>query len=234
MTKSQFHLQMDTIISELDTLLSSVCSSHGLDHAKAVLYHVQMALKDTQVPIDLQQSIELAALLHDADDHKLFKTTNYENARHLMRNIPQIIVNQAIEMISLVSCSQNGDSTHENPYYLYPRYADRLEAIGKIGLLRCMTYCNTIQSPLYTENTPRYTTIEELRVTKQRYLAYKGKSESMVDHCYDKLLHLADFESDNSYFNEIKNERMAPIYKLVFLYGKKGFITKQDVLEICE
>ena len=223
-----------TIYEELDCLLKNVCSSHGLDHAKAVLNHVQLALaKDTSIDEELKFAIELAALLHDADDHKLFKTTDYENARTLMRNIPSSISEKAIEMIDLVSCSKNKDSKVNNEYYLFPRYADRLEAIGKIGVWRCYKYCTTINSPLYVSNTIRYRSADELKNTKSRFENYSGQSDSMIDHFYDKLLHLADFETDNSYFKEAKKDRMQPIIDTVLLYGKLGYITADQVIQIC-
>ena len=214
---------------ELKVLLDTVCSSHGFDHAKAVLDHVDKALATELIDDNLKICIRLAALLHDADDHKLFKTVDYQNARQLMRHYPTDISNSAINMIDLVSCSKNHDTIVDNEYYLYPRYADRLEAIGKIGIWRCYKYCSTIKSPLFTPSTKRYTTIEALKETKSRYLEYNGHSESMIDHFYDKLLHLADFTTTNQYFNQIKADRMQPIYDVVFEFGKTGVIDKETI-----
>jgi hypothetical protein len=45
------------------------------------------------------------------------------------------------EMISYVSASANGNRVPERaesePYLLWPRWCDRLEAIGPIGAVRC-------------------------------------------------------------------------------------------------
>lgn len=42
-------------------------------------------------------------------------------------------------MIELVSFSKNGNNIYkEDPIYFYiPRYADRIDAVGLIGLYRC-------------------------------------------------------------------------------------------------
>jgi hypothetical protein len=59
----------------------SICKSHGYEHALLVLSNCRKALAafsdnntEQTIPIEdnLRISCELAALLHDADDHKLF------------------------------------------------------------------------------------------------------------------------------------------------------------------
>ena len=51
------------------------------------------------------------------------------------------VIDEAVLMISYVSASGNGNSVPqeciERPYLLWPRFSDRLEAIGTIGMVRC-------------------------------------------------------------------------------------------------
>ena len=64
--------------------------------------------------------MELAALLHDADDKKYFpKNKRYENARSIMDKVLKkkadtfdiaLVKKEACEMISYVSASDNGNS----------------------------------------------------------------------------------------------------------------------------
>ena len=101
----------------------------------------------------------MAALLHDADDHKLFpKNTENENARRILKEAGAAseTIERSIEMINLVSFSRNGDSESKNLNLLYyfPRHADRLEATGLMGIVRCYQYANTIKNALYTSTTP--------------------------------------------------------------------------------
>ena len=78
---------------------------------------------------------------------------------------------------------------------LFPRYADRLEAIGLIGVERTLEYTLKKGQPLFLEETAKGKTVDELNeiATKERYDSYVSKSVSMFDHFYDKLLHLGNF-----------------------------------------
>jgi hypothetical protein len=63
-------------------------------------------------------------------------------------------------MINLVSASKNGNNIPIDAQYypelLWPRYADRVEAIGKIGIIRCYLYnMHKTNRPLFVESTPR-------------------------------------------------------------------------------
>ena len=64
---------------------------------------------------------------------------------------------------------------------LIPRYADRLEAIGPIGIKRCYLYTLSTKSPLFTPETLRPTSVESImEESRRRYPLYKGNSLSMV------------------------------------------------------
>ena len=117
-------------------------------------------LKDDQT-----LALRLAALLHDADDRKYFTQTNpdlkYENAVQIVKDVTDNIqvVDQVCEMISYVSASGNGNSVPqscvEKPYLLWPRWSDRLEAIGTIGMVRCYQYNTECGAPLSCDTTPK-------------------------------------------------------------------------------
>lgn len=115
-----------------------------------------------------------------------------------------LILFESLEMIGYVSASSNGNTVPEravaNPELLWARFSDRLEAIGTIGMVRCYQY-NTelkIPRPLSCEQTPRPKTVEEVwaNVIPARFDKYmeKKESDSMMDHYYDKLLHVAVFD----------------------------------------
>ena len=93
--------------------------------------------------------MRLAALLHDADDRKYFDQHS-TNANLIIEEsvfehtAKTQILSEALEMISYVSASSNGNQIPErainNPELLWVRYSDRLEAIGTIGMVRCYQY----------------------------------------------------------------------------------------------
>lgn len=239
---------MQTAIYELSTILNGkVDLSHGIQHAEKVLAHVEKALEfKSDLTADQQYAVRLAALLHDADDHKYFPdSVDYENARYVLRQIqvsPEITT-WVIAMIKLVSCSQNGNSTVESDkeWMLYPRYADRLEALGEIGLVRCWLYTKHVDRPLYTSETPRVTTKEELyskAATPERfqdYLKAKGKvgSSSFIDHFYDKLLHI-DQVGTNKYFVEECQKRMQIMEDFILDFGRTGEVNEAYLSQLTD
>lgn len=221
-------------VSLLDEILhdAKVCNSHGIKHAMCVMLHARRALRDNKIyriPNNTRVAIILAALLHDADDRKFFPGhKKYENARKILEKTFPTIQEQVIRMIELVSSSKNGDSIPEEakeaPWILWPRYADRIEACGWIGIVRCWEYSVSSGNVLFTEDTPRAKTEGELWeiASYSRCVEYKGKSASMIDHYYDKLLRIGLFESKNVYLDKMAERRNAPPVALCIAFGKTG------------
>ena len=116
-------------------------------------------------------ALRLAALLHEADDHKYFKEEE-KNVRRILREIlsgledAKMIEEEVEEMISYVSASGNGNkvpgSAVGDPTLLWPRFCDRLEAIGTIGAVRCYQYNSEKGDPLMIKTTPRPNTEKEV------------------------------------------------------------------------
>ena len=221
---------------------NDVSPCHGIIHAKVVMYHAFNALEATDFAISLEEKsvILLAALLHDADDGKFFpKHTNYENLRKILADSGKTpdFIEQVVYIVSIVSASKNGDNVPPEvkgkEWMLIPRYADRLEAIGLVGIDRCLTYTSNKGMPLYNTSTPRPTTEEEIwkYATEERYSLYTngGKSMSMIDHYYDKLLRLSVFPIENEYFKEQCEIRRKPLIDFLIWFGESGDIVKEDV-----
>ncbi len=84
----------------------------------------------------------LAALLHDADDHKLFHTENNANARSFLtaqKVVPEKI-ERICEAINAVSFSQNRGKRPRTLEGRIVQDADRLDALGAIGVARTFAY----------------------------------------------------------------------------------------------
>lgn len=215
---------------------NNVCSSHGIDHAINVMKNAEKAIEQTELIIDnkSKECILLAALLHDADDKKFFpNNNNFENLRLVLKDYDQTCIPLIIQMVDLVASSKNGDRIPENvpEWMVYPRYADRLEAIGNIGIERCYKYSITSNNPLYTNETPYADSEEDVWkiATLERYNNYSGKSSSMIDHYYDKIVRTTKFPIRNKYFDEICNMRRKPIIDFVLMFSKNKKITNEDV-----
>ncbi len=225
--------KLDQARDLLREVLYAVQPSHGILHALKVLRHTHRALEECpKLTSGTKLAIMLAALLHDADDKKYFpKNKSYQNARQIVRQVYPDAEELVIEMIGYVSCSSNGSSIPRDavkrPWLLFPRWADRLEAIGHIGIVRAWEYTLETNRPVFTKDTPRAKDIHWLShiATKERYANYVssgGKSASMIDHYYDKLLHICDFETDNKYLIETAKKRRKPLVDICLLYGEDG------------
>lgn len=218
---------------------------HGIEHAMIVVGHVDKALKQMASPLSANRklAIKLAALLHDADDRKFFSTSKeLTNAREVLAHLqlPPEMVDVILKMINLVSCSKNGNSRDgvEEEWMLYPRFADRLEALGEIGLVRCWIYTYHVSRPLFTDETPRPKSLEELRKVASpdrfaHYVTQKGKvgSSSFIDHFYDKLLHIGDVGS-NPYFVGEAKVRLKVMEEFLLKFGQTGQVDEVYLQEL--
>lgn len=226
--------------------LRALCDAHGIDdshgvsHASAVLAHADRALAAAEpLPASRGLAVQLAALLHDADDHKYFgkeAAMALENAKSIMRSAgaDDVAISDALRMISLVSCSANGNSCPADcaaePSLLWPRWADRLEAAGEIGVVRCYLHNRRAGAPLCSEQTPRPKTAEEAfeLASEERFASYQtrgGSSASFLDHFYDKLLQVARPAPElvrNAYLEAEALRRVQPLVDVCLEYGQTG------------
>ncbi len=86
--------------------------------------------------------VSLAALLHDADDHKLFQTENNANARRFLEEhtVPAERIEQICEAINAVSFSKNRGKRPRTLEGKIVQDADRLDAIGAVGVARAFAF----------------------------------------------------------------------------------------------
>lgn len=224
---------------EIQSLIHGVnVAAHDYDHFIAVWNHAIEALKYENLSKRTKLQVELAALLHDADDKKLFpkqpSVRLYNNARTILEKTTKEVNNQdefiqgIIDMISLVSCSENGDSEPPQRWMAIPRDCDRLEAIGEIGIKRCKDFIVEKKGLFHTENTQIATTKHEVEVAADpsRFKVYMSgaRSSSMIDHYYDKLLHIGKSEclrSQNPYILQEASRRNNVMTDFVIDYWSK-------------
>ena len=164
-------LHPDAIVAQCKSALAQLCAEHGIDeshgvkHAAAVLSHTEKALATAEAPLSDERAlaVRLAALLHDADDKKYFgkeSAKNLTNAARIMAeaDAPPSAVEDVLRMIHLVSCSANGNScppeARAEPELLWPRWADRLEAAGEIGVARCYMHSRHAGEKLCCDDGP--------------------------------------------------------------------------------
>lgn len=251
--------------------------SHAMavhDHAvKAIESHNKHALKGksskTMLSDMMAMEIRVASMLHDVDDDKFFpkKESNgngnclpdqFPNATSISQsaNIPPDSIKRILQMISWTGCTKNGNTVpievqETNQYHLLiPRWSDRLEAVGRIGVVRCYQYNREIGAPLWKDNdlydSPRPTSEDEvwsLYATPERFQNYlsasgggKGSS-SMISHYYDKLLHIARPPPDivrNEYLETMARESSKELVEICLRFGKTGVVDEEYILSLKE
>ena len=98
---------VDAAIEYIKELFSGNAGGHDASHTLRVYHNaVHIAEKENACNMSV---VALAALLHDADDHKLFRTDNNANARRflLRQNLNEETIKQIVAAINSVSFSQN-------------------------------------------------------------------------------------------------------------------------------
>ena len=131
---------IDRAIEYVSTLFKGNSDGHDVQHTLRVYKNVQLLLK-SYPEADSFISL-LSALLHDVDDHKLFKTENNFNARTFLKEngLSRELIDEICEVINSVSFSKNKGKTPRTLEGQIVQDADRLDAIGAIGIARTFAY----------------------------------------------------------------------------------------------
>ncbi len=121
-------------------LLGQDSGGHDPEHALRV-YRNTLRLAGA-VPGCDRQTAALAAILHDADDHKLFHTENNANARAFLnaQGVTQEMSDRICGIINSVSFSRNRGRAPETLEGKVVQDADRLDALGAVGIARTFAY----------------------------------------------------------------------------------------------
>ena len=127
-------------IAYIEGLFKNASDGHDAEHSVRV-YNNAMHIAKLEGNCDFEV-VALAAILHDTDDHKLFRTENNENARAFLesQNIPADETDRICKVINSVSFSQNRGRRPETQEGKIVQDADRLDAIGAIGIARTYAY----------------------------------------------------------------------------------------------
>jgi len=134
--------------------------------------------------------VELGALLHDIADSKFHngdETVGPKVAREFLENqqVEETIIQHIENIISNISYKGgNFEQKFTSPELDVIQDADRLDAIGAIGIARCFNYGGFKNRTLYNpEIQPK------LNQTKEEY---KNNAAPTINHFYEKLLLLKD------------------------------------------
>lgn len=139
--------------------------------------------------------VEMTALLHDIDDWKFSNgtKTNTTITEEFLNsvNVNKESINKIITIIKTMSFKGGVvNSTQNTIEGMIVQDADRLDAIGAIGIARTFAYGGSKNRPIYDPNIApiNFTSLEEV----------KNAENHTINHFYEKLLKLKDLMNTDS------------------------------------
>ena len=127
-------------IEYVSKLLGDNSGGHDAAHSLRV-YKNALEIAESEPGCNMTV-VSLAALLHDVDDHKLFNHENNENARSFLaeNDVSDELIEEICITINSVSFSKNRGKKPETLEGKIVQDADRLDAMGAIGIARTFAY----------------------------------------------------------------------------------------------
>ncbi len=127
-------------VEYIGVLFRENSGGHDAAHTMRV-YRNALAIAEKEGNCDTAL-VSLAALLHDADDPKLFRTTENANARAFLtkQGVAPELTERIIRDINSVSFRRNRGKRPETPEGRIVQDADRLDALGAVGIARTFAY----------------------------------------------------------------------------------------------
>jgi len=183
---------MQSLITQTKEYVKWVLSGEGSGHDWWHVYRVwknAMHIADKEVSVD-KEVVELAALLHDIADHKFHDgdtTVGPARARDWLLTIetPSHITDHVCEIISTLSFKGAGVPTNMSTQEgMIVQDADRLDAIGAIGIARTFAYGGYAGQEMYDPALQP--------VLHDSFEAYQTQKTTTINHFYEKLLLLKD------------------------------------------
>ena len=136
--------------------------------------------------------VQLAALLHDIADPKFYdgdESVGPKMARDFLisQQVDNLLIDHVVNIIQHMSFKNSLDKSataFSSKELQVVQDADRLDAIGAIGIARAFNYGGFKNRPLYDPSIP-----PNLTMTKEEY---KKSQAPTINHFYEKLLLLKD------------------------------------------
>jgi len=139
----------------------------------------------------------LGALLHDIADSKFYdgdETIGPKIAREFLfkHDVDSTVIEHVIKIIENISFNKSLEKSEKfNSSELdVIQDADRLDAIGAIGIARCFNYGGFKNRPIFDPNI-----LPKMDMTKEEY---KASTAPTINHFYEKLLLLKDRMNTNT------------------------------------
>lgn len=181
------NLIIEKTIDFVKSELSDAEGGHDWFHIERVWKNTKLIAKTEKVNLEVA---ELAALLHDIADSKFHDGDESIGPKKARQFLDSICINQetidhVVAIIENVSFKGgNWDRTHSSLELDVVQDADRLDAIGAIGIARTFNYGGFKNRAIYDPSIE-----PKSNMTKEEY---KKSTAPTINHFYEKLLLLKD------------------------------------------
>jgi len=180
-------MKRDNIIKKTEKFVKDLLSKEGTGHD---WWHIERVRKNAKLINKVEKAnkiiIDLALLLHDVGDRKVIKKENDDCsiAENFLRKqkAPKDVVTHVMFIIENISFSKTLNNKKQNvskEFYVV-QDADRLDAIGAIGIARAFAYGGSKNRPLYDPTKKA----QKVNTTKN----YRKLNSSSLHHFEEKLL----------------------------------------------
>ena len=158
-------------------------ASHDIDHILRVMKNAEK-IRVTE-PTANETVLTLGVLLHDVDDPK-YKSVDQLTALEILREngVGEELIEEVLACIESLSFSGGNSREITSIEGAILRDADRLDAIGAVGIARAFAFGGARGRKLYAHDEKARTEMSET--------AYREKETATVTHFYEKLLLLKD------------------------------------------
>jgi len=180
---------LENTIKFVKTELKNAEGGHDWFHIERVFKNAILISKEESVDIFV---VSLAALLHDIADAKFHngdetlgpkKASEFLKQQKVAEKTLEHIIN-IIKHISFKNSLDKNASKFTSKELEVVQDADRLDAIGAIGIARCFNYGGFKNRAIYNPEI-----LPELNLSKE---TYKNSDAPSINHFYEKLLLLKD------------------------------------------
>jgi uncharacterized protein len=173
---------------EVKDVLSGEGTGHDWFHIERVRrIALQIAQQEEGANLHI---IEIAALLHDIADHKFHngdETIGAQRTKEILSSIglEDGLISKVVSIVEEISFKGSGVPTPMTSLEgQVVQDADRLDAMGAIGIARTFAYGGSKNRPIYDPNIKP--------VCHSSFAAYKTSTAPTINHFYEKLLLLKD------------------------------------------
>lgn len=188
--------QINKTITFVKEQLADAEGGHDWFHIERVYNNALLISKTEQVDTFV---VALGALLHDIADSKFHdgdETVGPKIAREFLfkLNVDSSVIEHVINIIENISFKGGHEAQRFHSLELdVVQDADRLDAIGAIGIARCFNYGGFKNRPIYNPEIK-----PNLKMTKEEY---KASTAPTINHFYEKLLLLKDKMNTQTGYN---------------------------------